>query len=55
MPQGFEMSPIGQQGLGFVAGGVLIVNYEDSYSIDRCVGDMVLETTLDLLDSLNEE
>jgi hypothetical protein len=52
MPQSFEMSPIGQQGLGFVAGGVLIVNYEDSYSIDRCVGDMVLETDLDLLDSL---
>jgi hypothetical protein len=54
MPQSFEMSPIGQQGLGFVAGGVLIVNYEDSYSIDRCVGDMVLETTINLLNSLNE-
>ena len=52
MPQNFEMSPIGQQGLGFVAGGVLIVNYEDSYSIDRCVGDMVLETTIDLLEQI---
>ena len=49
LPQSFEMSPIGQQGLGFVAGGVLIVNYEDSYAIDRCFGDMVLETTLGLL------
>ena len=54
MPQSFELNPVGQQGLGFVAGGVLIVNYEDSYSIDRCVGDMVLETTLGLWDSLNE-
>ncbi|HEX4905951.1 MAG TPA: hypothetical protein VFU93_10895 [Acidimicrobiales bacterium] len=52
MPQSFELSPVGQQGLGFVAGGVLIVNYEDSYAIDRCVGDMVLETTLTLLDSI---
>jgi hypothetical protein len=30
MPQDFEMSPVGQQGLGFVAGGVMIVDYEDS-------------------------
>jgi hypothetical protein len=52
MPQSFELNPVGQQGLGFVAGGVLIVNYEDSYSIDRCVGDMVLETTLGLWNSL---
>jgi hypothetical protein len=36
-------------GLGFAAGGFLIVNYEDSYSIDRCFGDMVLETTLQLM------
>jgi hypothetical protein len=49
MPQNFEISPVGQQGLGFVAGGVLIVNYEDSYAIDRCYGDMALETTLGLL------
>ena len=49
MPQSFELSPIGQQGLGFVAGGYLLVNYEDSYAIDRCFGDMALETTLDLL------
>ncbi|MEA2460826.1 MAG: hypothetical protein QOH90_1003, partial [Actinomycetota bacterium] len=52
MPQSFEMSPVGQQGLGFVAGGVLVVNYEDAYSIDRCYGDMDLETTLNLLNSI---
>jgi hypothetical protein len=49
IPQSFELNPVGQQGLGFVAGGYLIVNYEDSYAIDRCFGDMTLETTLDLL------
>lgn len=51
MPQEFELNPVGQQGLGFVAGGYLIVNYEDSYSIDRCVGDMVLETTIALMEA----
>jgi hypothetical protein len=55
MPQSFELSPVGQQGLGFVAGGVLIVNYEDSYSIDRCVGDKVLETSIELLNSLRDQ
>ncbi len=49
MPQSFELNPVGQQGLGFVAGGYVFVNYEDSYAIDRCVGDKVLETTLELL------
>jgi hypothetical protein len=49
MPQSFELNPVGQQGLGFVAGGYVFVNYEDSYAIDRCFGDMALETTLDLL------
>jgi hypothetical protein len=49
MPQSFEINPVGQQGLGFAAGGFLFVNYEDSYSIDRCFGDMALETTLSLL------
>jgi hypothetical protein len=49
MPQSFELNPVGQQGLGFFAGGFLIVNYEDSYAIDRCFGDMALETTLGLL------
>lgn len=46
MPQSFELHPVGQQGLGFAAGGYVFVNYEDSYAIDRCVGDMVLEETL---------
>jgi hypothetical protein len=49
IPQSFELNPVGQQGLGFFFGGYLIVNYEDSYAIDRCFGDMTLETTLDLL------
>lgn len=52
MPQSFELNPVGQQALGFFAGGVLIVNYEDSYAIDRCVGDMVLETALSQLAGL---
>ncbi|MGH9273097.1 MAG: hypothetical protein ACRDZU_00495 [Acidimicrobiales bacterium] len=50
IPQSFELSPVGQQGLGFVAGGYLIVNYEDSYAIDRCFGDETLERTLEMLD-----
>jgi len=49
MPQSFEIHPVGQQGPGFVAGGAVFVNYEDSYAVDRCIGDMVLETTLALL------
>ncbi len=52
MPQSFEMNPVGQQGLGFVAGGAVFVNYEDSYAVDRCLGDMVLETTLSLLNTI---
>ncbi len=28
------------------------MNYEDSYAIDRCVGDMALETTLGLVSGL---
>ena len=46
MPQSFELNPVGQQGLGFAFGGYVFVNYEDSYAVDRCVGDMVLEETL---------
>ena len=49
MPQSFELNPVGQQGLGFAVGGYVFVNYEDSYAIDRCFGDMALETTLGLL------
>ena len=52
MPQSFELNPVGQQGLGFVAGGYLFVNYEDSYAIDKCVGDGMLETTLAALNAL---
>jgi hypothetical protein len=54
MPQSFEMSPVGQQGLGFFAGGVLIVNYEDSYAIDRCTGDKVLESSIAMVDALRD-
>ena len=52
MPQSFELHPVGQQGAGFVAGGVAVVNYEDAYSIDRCFGDMALETSISLLNGL---
>jgi hypothetical protein len=52
MPQSFELNPVGQQGLGFVAGGYVFVNYEDSYAIDKCVGDGILETTLAALTAL---
>ncbi len=49
VPQSFELHPVGQQGLGFGLSGFVFVNYEDSYAIDRCFGDMVLETTLDMI------
>ena len=52
MPQSFELNPAGQQGLGFALDGVAVVNYEDAYSIDRCYGDMALETAIGLLDGL---
>jgi len=55
MPQSFEISPVGQQGLGFVAGGYLIVNYEDSYAIDRCTGDKVLESSISMLSDLRDK
>jgi hypothetical protein len=54
MPQSFEINPVGQQGLGFFAGGVLIVNYEDSYAIDRCTGDKVVESSIAMLDALRD-
>ena len=52
MPQSFEINPVGMQGLGFAFGGYVFVNYEDSYAIDRCVGDSVMETTLAALTAL---
>lgn len=54
MPQSFEIHPVGQQGLGFVAGGFVFVNYEDSYAIDRCTGDLMLEETLTLLEQVRQ-
>ncbi len=54
MPQSFEINPVGQQGLGFAAGGFLFINYEDSYAVDRCTGDLMLETTLELLNAVKE-
>ena len=54
MPQSFEMSQVGQQGPGFVGElqGYAIVNYEDAYAIDKCFGDMALETSIGLLNGL---
>src|SRR4051794_14694250 len=54
MPQSFEMSQVGQQGLGFVdpATGYAGINYEDSYAIDKCFGDMTLENQLSMLGGL---
>ena len=54
MPQSFELNPVGQQGLGFGLSGYVFVNYEDSYAIDRCTGDLLLENTLDLLDQVKK-
>ncbi len=54
MPQSFEMNQVGQQGPGFVeqAQGYVVVNYEDAYAIDKCFGDMALETSIGLLNQL---
>jgi hypothetical protein len=54
MPQSFELNQAGQQGLGFVGQlqGYMFVNYEDSYAIDKCFGDMALETSIGLLNQL---
>ncbi|MCA1711112.1 MAG: hypothetical protein LC789_05530 [Actinobacteria bacterium] len=52
MPQSFEINRVGQQALGFAFGGYVFVNYEDSYAIDACVGDGMLETTLAALSKL---
>ena len=54
MPQSFEMSQVGQQGPGFVDSlqGYAVINYEDAYAIDKCFGDMTLETQIGLLNGL---
>lgn len=50
--QSFELDRISTQGLGFLADGAIFVDYEDSYAIDACFGDVVLEESLTLLDGL---
>jgi hypothetical protein len=54
MPQSFELNQVGQQGPGFVGEfqGYAFVNYEDAYAIDKCFGDMTLETSIGLLNGL---
>jgi hypothetical protein len=47
--QSFEMDRASQQGLGFFLDGYVFVDYEDSYAIDQCFGDEVLERTIGLL------
>lgn len=54
LPQSFEMNPVNQQGPGFVLGGVLVVNYEDAYAIDRCFGDKVLEESIAMLGTIKQ-
>ncbi len=48
--QNFESYPEARQGTGFV--GANTFEYEDAYSIDQCFGDMVLETTIQVLGKL---
>jgi hypothetical protein len=57
MPQSFELNQVGQQGVGFVGElqGYVFVNYEDAYAIDKCFGDMTLETSIGLLNGLSGE
>jgi hypothetical protein len=50
--QSFELDRESQQGLGFAADGYGWVDYEDSYAIDVCFGDEVLERSLELLADL---
>jgi hypothetical protein len=57
MPQSFELNQVSQQGVGFVGElqGYVFVNYEDAYAIDKCFGDMALETSIGLLNGLAAE
>lgn len=51
--QSFEVDALtSAAGLGFVADGHVFVDYEDSYAIDVCFGDHVLDATLQLLTDL---
>jgi len=47
--QEFESDHPARQGAGFVG---QVVEYEDAYSIDHCIGEATLEHTLQLLDAL---
>ena len=49
--QSFESDFAARQGLGFGAQDAGF-EYEEAYSIDECIGDAALETTLRLLDEL---
>ena len=48
--QSFESYMEARQGTGFV--GANTFEYEDAYSLDQCFGDMVLETTIQVLGGL---
>ncbi|MBW3561580.1 MAG: hypothetical protein KY437_03705 [Actinobacteria bacterium] len=54
LPETFEQAEnkASGQGAGFGPSGTAYIEYEDAYSIDRCFGDMTLETTLKLMGSL---
>ena len=52
MPQSFEMGfATSREGAGFVDSDYFH-EYEDAYAIDECFGDMAMETTLGLFNSL---
>ena len=51
--QSFESHTDGRAGLGFVGGETPVTHeYEDAYALDQCFGDMVLETTIQVLGGL---
>lgn len=54
LPETFEQAEnkASGQGAGFGPSGTAYIEYEDAYSIDRCFGDMNLETTLGLMGAL---
>jgi hypothetical protein len=52
MPQSFELNPVGQQGLGLQPREGAVHQLRGQLRVDRCVGDMVLETTLRLMSDL---
>ena len=51
--QNFESYADGRAGAGFVGGETPVTfEYEDAYALDQCFGDMVLETTIQVLGKL---